>query len=118
MSDELYPRPQLPEVLEQAYAVLDNEVSLLIKQLGDKGFVEHKTGSFAHSYLLEVSETESIKVILYPVGGHFLGRAGICVQEIENGWAKTQAKFDTVGMDYSNICKRVMGLVNVIVPES
>lgn len=118
MSIELQPRPELPEVLEQAYAVLDTEITMLTKQLEDKGFVKHVRDTHAHTYILEVSDTYSIKVIIYSVGGHFLGRAGTCVQEVENGWVKTQAKFDTFGLDYANICKQVMGLVNVITPES
>lgn len=116
MSEKLFPRPQLPQQLEDIYAKLDEEITTLITELKSIGFTLHKDNAYAQSYVLKTSEEDELKVIIHSIGGHFPGRAGVSVQEIHTGAVMAQAKFDTFDLKYDGICRRVMGLVNVSIP--
>jgi hypothetical protein len=104
----------LPEWLRKMYAELDREVDALVSELKSLGFSIDKMNHYAHSYSREISETRELKVIIYQFAGTQLGRGGIAVQEIESGSVVTQAMFNDT--DYSNICKRIMGLVRASIP--
>lgn len=117
MSEYLYPRPELPEWLEEVYADLDKEITVLVEKLKELGFKLNKDNSMAQSYIFKISDTDDIKVIIYSVGGHFLGRAGISVQGLTSDSVIWQAKFDTFGYQYANIARRTIALVEGSLPQ-
>lgn len=116
MSEVLFPRPELPEWLENLYAELDSEITTLIAELEATGFTLYKDNTLAQSYILKTSDEDELKVIIYSVGGHFLGRGGISVQELHATSVMSQVKFDSFNYQYANICRRVMGVVRASLP--